>query len=76
MHIMQPLKVIRMTMAQTPRELSILYSMISPLGELPCNGVLYTYIYIPGNGLLGQMKKIIFALLYERITLLTTFINL
>jgi len=39
MNIMQFLKVIGMTLEQTPRELSVLKSMISPLRELPCNGV-------------------------------------
>jgi len=38
-HILQLLKVIGMTLEQTPRELSVLLSIISPLGELPCNGV-------------------------------------
>jgi len=39
MHIMQLLKVIGVTLEQTPRELSVLESMVSHLGELPCNGV-------------------------------------
>jgi len=39
MHIMQLLKVIGIILEQTPRKLSVLYSMISLLGELPCNGV-------------------------------------
>jgi len=40
MHMMQLLKVIGTTLEQTPRELSVLELMISPLGELPCNGIL------------------------------------
>jgi len=39
MHIMQLLKLIDVTLEQTPRELSVPLSMISPLGELPFNGV-------------------------------------
>jgi len=35
MYNMQLLKVIIVTLEQTPRELSVLKSMISPLGELP-----------------------------------------
>jgi len=33
------LKVIGVTLEQTPRELSVPLSMISPLGELPCSDV-------------------------------------
>jgi len=35
-HIMQLLTVIDVTLQQTPRELSVLLSMMTPLGELPC----------------------------------------
>jgi len=41
------LTVIGVTLEQTPPELSVLSSMISPLGELPCNGVSLIYIYTP-----------------------------
>jgi len=39
MHIMQLLKVIGVILEQTLREVSVLKSMISPLDELPYNGV-------------------------------------
>jgi len=39
MHLMQLLKIIGVTLEQINHELSVLWSMVSPLGELPCNGV-------------------------------------
>jgi len=45
MQIMQLLQVIGMTLEQTTRKFSVLYGMISRLGELPCNGVSYIHPY-------------------------------
>jgi len=40
MHIMQLFKsFFGVILEQTPRQLSILYIMISPLGEMLCNGI-------------------------------------
>jgi len=68
MHIMQLLQVIGVTSEQTTHELSVLYSMISPLGELPCNGVSYRPIYkfqLTGYATESNEKRNIFAVLCE-----------